>query len=133
MFGLCIAMAFTVSCASSVDKADDGSAAKNAIQQQIAKYAAALDAADIDLASQIWRTAADVSFIHPAGHARGWEEVKGIYQFFGSAFSERKLTVRDVAVHVNGDRVGRVLLALRRQTKQRWIRGSNRRQGNANL
>jgi ketosteroid isomerase-like protein len=41
--------------------------------------------------------------IHPAGHARGWEEVKGIYKFFGSSFSERKLTVRDVSVHVNGE------------------------------
>ncbi len=68
-----------------------------------ARYTAALDAADTDLASQVWRTSADVSFIHPAGHARGWEEVKAIYKFFGSSFSERKLTVRDVSVHVNGD------------------------------
>jgi ketosteroid isomerase-like protein len=29
--------------------------------------------------------------------------VKEIYKFFGSSFSERKLTVRDVSVHVNGD------------------------------
>ena len=28
--------------------------------------------------------------------------MKGIYTFFGSAFSERKLTVRDVSVHVKG-------------------------------
>jgi hypothetical protein len=67
-------------------------------RQQIAKYTAALDGADIDLASQVWRTSAQVSFIHPAGHARGWEEVKEIYKFFGSSFSERKLTVRDVSV-----------------------------------
>jgi ketosteroid isomerase-like protein len=75
----------------------------DAIRQQIAKYTAALDAADIDLAGQVWRTSPDVSFIHPAGHAHGWEEITGFYKFFGSAFSERKLTVRDVTVHVNGD------------------------------
>src|SRR5215467_317458 len=63
------------------------------IRAQIAKYTAALDAADIDLASQVWQISPDVSFIHPAGHAHGWEEVKGIYKFFGATLSERKLTV----------------------------------------
>ena len=92
-----------LSRAASGDNADDANAAKDAIRQQIAKYTAALDAADIDLASQVWRTSAEVSFIHPAGHAHGWEEVKEIYKFFGSFFSERKLTVRDVSVHVNGE------------------------------
>jgi ketosteroid isomerase-like protein len=100
---LCAAIGLTLSCGSSRDKADDAKAAKDAIRQQIAKYTAALDAADIDLASQVWRTSAEVSFIHPAGHARGWEEVKEIYKFFGSSFSERKLTARDVSVHVNGE------------------------------
>jgi ketosteroid isomerase-like protein len=85
------------------NKADDAYAADDAIRQQIARYTAALDAADINLASQVWRTSAEVSFIHPAGYAHGWEEVKEIYKFFGSSFSERKLTVRDVSVHVNGD------------------------------
>jgi ketosteroid isomerase-like protein len=101
-FCLCSAIVFTLSCAACGDKADDAQVATDAIRQQIAKYAAALDAADIDLASQVWRTSAEVSFIHPAGHARGWEEVKRIYKFFGSSFSERKLTVRDVSVHVKG-------------------------------
>jgi ketosteroid isomerase-like protein len=85
------------------NKADDAKAANDAIRQQIARYTAALDAADIDLASQVWRTSGEVSFIHPAGYAHGWEEVKEIYKFFGSSFSERKLTVRDVSVHVNDD------------------------------
>jgi ketosteroid isomerase-like protein len=96
-FGFCFAIAFTVSCAG------DAEAAKDAIRRQIAKYTAALDAADIDLASQVWLTSPEVSFIHPAGHAHGWEEVKGIYKFFGSSFSERNLTVHDVSVHVNGE------------------------------
>ncbi len=98
---LCAAIVLTLSCSSSRDKPDDAKAAKDTIRQQIAKYTAALDAADVNLASQVWRTSPEVSFIHPAGHAHGWEEVKGFYKFFGSSFSERKLTVRDVSVHVN--------------------------------
>jgi ketosteroid isomerase-like protein len=101
-FGLCLGIALTLSCAASRDQPDDAKAVQDAIRQQIAKYTAALDAADINLASQVWRTSADVSVIHPAGHAHGWEQVQGIYGFFGSSFSERKLSVRDVSVHVNG-------------------------------
>ena len=41
-FGLCFAIVFTLSCGASGDK--------DAIRQQIAKYTAALDAADVDLA-----------------------------------------------------------------------------------
>lgn len=103
VLGLCLAIAFTLSCAARSDKADDAKVAEEAVRQQIAKYTAALDAADIDLASQVWLTSPGVSFIHPGGHAHGWEEVKGIYSFFGSSFAERKLTARDVSVHVNGD------------------------------
>lgn len=103
VFVLCFAIALTLSYAAAGANAEDAKGAQDAIRQQIAKYTAALDAADIDLAAQVWRTSADVSFIHPAGHARGWEEVKGIYNFFGSSFSERRLTVREVSVHVNGE------------------------------
>ena len=102
MTSLRITIAFTLLCAA-CNKAAVSQNETEAIRQQIAKYTAALDAADTELAAQVWRNSADLSFIHPAGHAHGWEEVKGIYEFFGSSFTERKLTVRDVAVHVNGD------------------------------
>ena len=101
-FALSLALVFTLSCATPGNKAGDDQAATDAIRQQITKYTAALDAADIAMASQVWRTSPEVSFIHPGGHAHGWEEIKGIYQFFGSSFSERKLTARDVSVRVNG-------------------------------
>jgi ketosteroid isomerase-like protein len=81
----------------------DPKVAEKEIREQVGRYTAALDAADTNLASQVWDTAPDVSFIHPGGHAHGWEEVKGIYEFFGSAFSDRKLVARDIAVHVNGN------------------------------
>lgn len=102
-FGLCLALAFTLSCAAPGDEPVDARAAPDAIQQKIAQYTAAVDAADIELASQVWLTSPDISFINPAGHAHGWEEVQEIYKFFAASFSERKLTAHDVAVHVHGD------------------------------
>jgi ketosteroid isomerase-like protein len=100
---MCLMLAFTCSCAVPPDRENDAQAATDAIRQQLTKYTAALDAADVNLASQVWRTSPDISMIHPAGHAHGWEEVKGFYSFFGSAFSERHLILRDVSIHPNGD------------------------------
>jgi len=99
----CIAIVFWLSCLGCGDKAAGLKAAQDGIRQQIGIYTSALDKADAGLAAQVWRTSPDVSFIHPAGHGHGWEEVKGFYNFFSSAFSERKLTARDITVHVNGD------------------------------
>jgi len=76
----------------------------DAIRHLIANYAAAADAADVDLAAQVWDTSADVSFIHPLGYAHGWDEVKSFYtNIMGGMFSQRKLTPRDIKVHVYGD------------------------------
>ena len=97
----CFLLAFAVSCGR--ESGRDVQAAAEAVRQQIAKYTAALDAADTGIASQVLLTSPDISFISPAGHQHGWEEVKGVYEGFGAAFSERKLTARDVSVHVNGD------------------------------
>jgi hypothetical protein len=54
-FGLCI------TCAACGDKAADAKSAEDAIRRQIAKYTAALDAADINLTSQVWRTSPAVT------------------------------------------------------------------------
>jgi len=77
----------------------------DAIRGLVEKYAKSIDGADTTLASEIWSKSPDVSFIHPRGHERGWEEVKkNVYQDLMSAtFSERKLTPRDVVIHVLGD------------------------------
>lgn len=74
------------------------------IEQLIAKYAAAADAADVKLAAQVWDNSPEVSFIHPLGHAHGWDEVKGFYtDIMGGMFSDRKLTPREIHVHVYDD------------------------------
>jgi ketosteroid isomerase-like protein len=74
------------------------------IRRLIADYVAAVDAADIKLAAQVWDNSPDVSFIHPLGQAHGWGEVKAFFSdIMGGMFSERKLTPRDIQVHVYGD------------------------------
>ena len=74
------------------------------IRQLIANYAAAVDAADVKLAARVWDNSPEISFIHPLGHAHGWEEVKGFFtEIMGGLFSDRKLTPRDIKVHVHGD------------------------------
>ena len=74
------------------------------IRELIANYAAAVNAADVNLAGQVWDNSPDVSFIHPLGRAQGWEEVKKFFtDIMGGMFSERKLTPRDIRVHVYGD------------------------------
>jgi len=74
------------------------------LREQVATYARAVDAADTEMAASVWSTTPEVSFIHPLGHARGWEEIKAFFtDVMGGMFSERRLTVKDVAVHTYGD------------------------------
>jgi Xaa-Pro aminopeptidase len=77
----------------------------DAIKNLIAKYAKSVDDADTALAAEIWLDSPDVSFIHPLGHEHGFEQIKqNVYKhLMGETFSERKLTVHDVSVHVYGD------------------------------
>jgi Xaa-Pro aminopeptidase len=83
---------------------DDGPESA-AIKSLIAKYAKSIDDADPALAAEVWLDSPDVSFIHPLGHEHGFEQIKqNVYKhLMGETFSERKLSVHDVAVHVYGD------------------------------
>ncbi len=75
------------------------------IKQMVAKYAKSVDAADTTLAAQVWLDSADVSFIHPRGHEHGFDQIKeDVYRhLMGETFSERKLSPRDIYVHIFGD------------------------------
>jgi Xaa-Pro aminopeptidase len=77
----------------------------DAIKDLIAKYAKSVDDADTALAAEIWLDSPDVSFIHPLGHEHGFEQIKqNVYKhLMGETFSERKLSVHDIVVHVYGD------------------------------
>src|SRR5467141_1737973 len=74
------------------------------IRSLIEKYAKSVDAADTTLAAQVWLDSPDVSFIHPLGHERGFEQIKQhVYtRLMGETFSERKLSVHDVSIHTYG-------------------------------
>ena len=74
----------------------------DAIRRIIAEYAKSVDDADTNLASPIWSHSADVSFVYPRGRERGFEQIKrNIYEAaMGSTFSERKLNIHDVFIHV---------------------------------
>ena len=76
-----------------------------AIKELIATYATSIDRADTSLADQLFSDAPGVTFINPGGEAHGRDQIKkDVYgKFLGGTFSERKLTPKDIAVHVYGD------------------------------
>jgi Xaa-Pro aminopeptidase len=78
---------------------------RSVIRSLIEKYAKSVDDADTALAAQVWWNSPDVSFIHLLGHEHGFEQIKqNVYtRLMGEIFSERKLSVHDVSVHVYGD------------------------------
>jgi Xaa-Pro aminopeptidase len=75
------------------------------IRDLIAKYAKSISDADTVLAAQVWSDSPDDSFINPLGHQHGWEEIKqNVYErMMRDVFSERKLSVHDVTIHVGGN------------------------------
>jgi Xaa-Pro aminopeptidase len=77
----------------------------DAIQSLVAQYAKSIDGADSILGAEIWSDSPDVSFVYPLGYAQGWEEIKrDVYEkAMRDLFSERKLTPRNISVHVNGE------------------------------
>ena len=92
---LCLPL-LAASCSRPVDD-------QRAIREQVANYTKALDTGDLGLAARVWWDTTDVSAITPMGHSHGWEEVKGMYQFFADNFTDRHLQARDIAVHLMGD------------------------------
>jgi Xaa-Pro aminopeptidase len=83
--------------------ATDTNEDSGAIRNLIAKYTKSISDADTVLAAQIWSDSPDVSFINPLGHQHGWEEIKqNVYErMMRDVFSERKLSVREVTIHVD--------------------------------
>ena len=84
---------------------NDSKADENEIRQLVAKYARSVDEADTTLAAQVWLDSPDVSFIHPLGHEHGFAQIKqNVYtHLMGETFSERKLSPRDLVIHVYGN------------------------------
>ena len=87
------------------NSSEETAADSAAIRSLIEKYARSIDAADTTLAAEVWLDSPDVSFIHPLGHEHGFEQIKqNVYtRLMGDTFSERKLSVHDVSIHIFGD------------------------------
>ena len=79
--------------------------ARDQIRGLVAKYARSIDAADTNLAAEVWSQSRDVSFIHPLGHEHGWDGIKrNVYErLMRDNFAARRLSIRDLAVHAYGD------------------------------
>ena len=76
----------------------------SAIEQVLEDYFTSINDADTSLAASFWLTSPEVSFIHPRGHEKGWEEIKsGIYEMFGTRFSTRDLKGFDENIQIFGD------------------------------
>jgi len=96
------------------------------ISELIDEYIESINAADPALGARVWATTPDVSFIHPRGTERGWDEV--VANFYGTtmgaSFTKRTLRrVGDIGVSLYGDAaVARFewdFVALRRDTGER--------------
>ena len=99
-------VALTLCLAAQKTQAISGSSKsdENDIRQLVARYAKSVNEADVSLATQIWLDSPEVSFIHPLGHEHGFDQIKqNVYKhLMGDTFSERRLTPRDIAIHVHG-------------------------------
>jgi ketosteroid isomerase-like protein len=75
------------------------------IRDVLAKYVTAVDNADVALASTIWSHDPGVTFIHPLGTERGFQQIADdVYAgLMGGLFSQRNLVLHDPAIHVYGD------------------------------
>ena len=73
------------------------------LQLLLRQYAEAVNNLDLELAKEIWSQEKDISFIHPRGHQRGWQEIKtAFYQETMGQFSKRQLTLRDISIRILG-------------------------------
>jgi len=76
-----------------------------AIHHLIEQYTKAVDTVDLNLLSQIWSHAPEVSFIYPLGEQHGFDAIEQqVFQnVMGGMFSARDLETRDVVIHVSGN------------------------------
>lgn len=75
-----------------------------AIRSVVDRYIASVEAADPELARQVWAERDDISFIHPLGHEEGWSQIKSnVYEkLMGGMFLTRKLTIERIAIKPHG-------------------------------
>ncbi len=103
-FGSLLLISLSIAPAQSAAATDQQSATE--IRQLIDTYMQAVDAADPNLAAKVFLTTPDVSFINPAGHERGWNQIADemFVRLMGQTFSKRSLKASaEPVIHIYGD------------------------------
>lgn len=80
------------------------SAGNDEIQKLLNNYVVAVNTLDLELGSEIWSQNADISFIHPRGHQKGWEDIKSSF-YLGTMgnFSKRTLRLKNISIRILND------------------------------
>jgi ketosteroid isomerase-like protein len=98
MIRLAIFLSFAASAAAQL------ASEQTAIRNAVGVYVRSIDLADAEMGRKVWAEGAAVSFIHPLGHERGWEQVKRNFyeKLMRDLLDQRKLTVKDLVVRQVG-------------------------------
>ena len=80
----------------------------HAHEKQVAKlhglldqYVSAVNNLDLELAKRIWSQKADISFIQPRGHQKGWADIEANFYLGAMAnFSSRELRLKNIQIRL---------------------------------
>lgn len=74
------------------------------LRKLVDKYADSVNRLDLTLATSIWSQSAEVTFIQPRGHQKGWDQVRNNF-YLGAMnnFSQRDLKVENLSIQLLGD------------------------------
>jgi ketosteroid isomerase-like protein len=68
------------------------------------KYVQAVKSADENLLREVWAQGENVSYVNPMQRLRSWGELQGFWQgFLKNSFTQRELTLNNVAIQASGD------------------------------
>jgi len=106
--GIALAGVLTGSACNRAPAGPPGAAAStdvDAIRHVLDSYVTSVNAADTQLAREVWAEREGISFIHPLGHERGWSQIKTNFYdaLMAGMFSARTLTLKNVAIEPYGD------------------------------
>ena len=74
------------------------------VRELLQQYARSVNELDLGLAEQLWSKRQHITFIHPRGHQRGWEDIRqAFYLDTMGRLPERHLTLKDISVQVLDD------------------------------
>ena len=79
-------------------------AATAEVRAVLDKYVQAVKSADENLLREVWAQPENVSYVNPMQRLRSWGELQGFWQgFLKNSFTQRELTLNNVAIQASGD------------------------------